>query len=188
MVDSNDNHYRRRLQALQGVDEIVEGLVNRLERYGIMDSTYFIYTSDNGYHIGQHRLPPGKTCPIEEDINVPLVIRGPGVPKNATTDIVTTHTDFTPTIFSLLGIEQRSDFDGQAIPTRMAHIQAAKENAAWAEHVNVEYWGSSLSEGEYAHDASSKANTYKALRIIGAGYNLYYSVWCTNEHELYVSV
>ena len=28
-------------------------------------------------------------------------------------------------------------------------------------------------------------NTYKALRIIGKNYNLFYSVWCTNEHELY---
>jgi N-acetylglucosamine-6-sulfatase len=28
-------------------------------------------------------------------------------------------------------------------------------------------------------------NTYKALRVIGQNYNLYYSVWCTNEHELY---
>lgn len=28
-------------------------------------------------------------------------------------------------------------------------------------------------------------NTYKAIRLIGSGYNLYYSVWCNNEHELY---
>lgn len=189
VIDSNDNHYRRRLQALQGIDDLVEGLVARLERYGIMDSTYFIYTTDNGYHIGQHRLPPGKTCPIEEDINIPLIIRGPGVSKNATADIVTTHTDIAPTIFDLLGIEQRSDFDGQAIPTKMTQIQAARERAAWAEHVNVEFWSNRpYFEGEYAHDASGGGvNTYKALRVIGAGYNLYYSVWCTNEHELYVS-
>lgn len=187
MIDSNDNHYRRRLQTLQGIDDIIDGLISRLESYGIMDNTYFIYTADNGYHIGQHRLQPGKSCPIEEDINVPLIIRGPGVSQNVTADIVTTHTDIAPTIFNLLGIEQRSDFDGQIIPVSMAGIQAANGSATWAEHVNVEFWGSGGDEGEYGNVASYGVNnTYKALRIIGTGYNLYYSVWCTNEHELYV--
>ena len=77
--------YRQRLRALQGVDEIVEGVIKRLEDHGILDSTYVIFSSDNGYHIGQHRLQPGKECGYEEDINIPLIIRGPGVPKNSTT-------------------------------------------------------------------------------------------------------
>jgi arylsulfatase A-like enzyme len=181
-VDFNDHFYRARLRSLQALDEIVDGIVTRLERYGILDSTYIIYTTDNGYHIGQHRLQPGKECGFEEDINIPLVIRGPKVPRGEVTDIVTSHTDLAPTIFSLIGAEPRADFDGAAIPVTETGLSEAK--AKRHEHVNVEYWGFALTEGDYGK-AVYWNNTYKALRILGKGYNLYYSVWCNNEHELY---
>jgi len=53
-----------------------------------LDNTYIIYSSDNGYHIGQHRMAPGKKCVFEENINVPLIIRGPKVAKGKKTDMV----------------------------------------------------------------------------------------------------
>ncbi|KAH7333145.1 arylsulfatase [Rhexocercosporidium sp. MPI-PUGE-AT-0058] len=182
-VDYNDHFYRQRLRALQAVDEMVDGLLQRLEAHGIMDNTYIIYSSDNGFHIGQHRLQPGKSCGYEEDINIPLIIRGPGVAANHTTDIVTTHMDLAPTFFDLLGIPQRDDFDGTAIPVTKAGIELAQQRRR--EHVNVEYWGFAGGEGKYDHDILHENNTYKAIRILGPGYNLYYSIWCNNEHELY---
>jgi arylsulfatase A-like enzyme len=143
-VAYHDLFYRRRLQALQGVDELVDSLVTRLEASGQADNTYIIYTSDNGYHIGQHRLPPGKTCGFEEDIRVPLIIRGPGVPADKTEDVVTTHIDLVPSIFDLARIPLREDFDGTPIPVRK------DVDAVYArhEHVTVEYWGLGYLEGE----------------------------------------
>ncbi|PSN72114.1 Arylsulphatase [Corynespora cassiicola Philippines] len=183
-VEYNDGFYRARLQALQGVDEIVDGIVQRLEEHGILDNTYIIYSADNGYHIGQHRLQPGKECGYEEDINIPLIIRGPGVPKNSTTEIVTTHTDLAPTFLDLIGAPLRADFDGEVIPTSTSELREAEFNRH--EHVNVEYWGFGLAEGKnWGGDQWFWNNTYKALRVIGKDYNLYYSVWCSNEHELY---
>jgi arylsulfatase A-like enzyme len=146
-VEDNDEHYRGRLRALQAVDELVEGLIERLEKHGIIDNTYFVYSSDNGYHIGQHRLQPGKSCGFEEDINIPLIIRGPGVKANETTDIVTTHTDLAPTFFQLLGISPRADFDGAAIPVTPKGIQDAVLTRK--EFVNVEYWGYAGGEGKH---------------------------------------
>lgn len=102
-IHYNDHFYRSRLRSLQGVDEIVDGIVKRLEEYGVLENTFIIYSADNRYHIGQHRLQPGKECGFEEDINVPLIIRGPGVPKNVTTEVVTTHTDLAPTILRIAG-------------------------------------------------------------------------------------
>lgn len=67
-IKDNDNHYRRRLQALQAVDDLVEKTIQRLEYHNMLDNTYIIYTSDNGFHISQHRLTPGKRCPYEEDV------------------------------------------------------------------------------------------------------------------------
>lgn len=187
VVDYDDHFYRSRLQALQGVDELVDRVVARLEELEILDNTYIIYTSDNGFHIGQHRLSPGKECGFEEDINVPLIVRGPKVPKGRVADIVTTHTDLAPTILDLIGgkIPEAAHFDGDAIPLTSHGIDEAAESRH--EHVNVEFWGLALAEGKIfpGHESRWGNNTYKALRIVSEKWNLYYSVWCTNEHELY---
>lgn len=181
-MDFNDHFYRQRLRALQAVDEFVENLIQRLDDYGVLDNTYIVYTADNGYHIGHHRLQPGKECGYEEDINVPLIIRGPGVPKNEVSEIITSHTDLVPTIFDMVRLKPHEDFDGAAVPLSRASLEAAKDTRH--EHVNVEYWGWAASEGQYDR-YFFKNNTYKSLRLIGEGYNFYYSVWCNNVHELY---
>ncbi|KAL5333997.1 alkaline-phosphatase-like protein [Aspergillus crustosus] len=188
-IEYHDHFYRQRLRALQGVDELVDSIVTRLESSGQLENTYIIYTSDNGYHIGQHRLPPGKTCGYEEDIRVPLLIRGPGVDKNKTEVAVTTHIDLAPSIFDLARIPLRGDFDGTPIP--LPGGSGVDGEHLRHEHVTVEYWGQAYLEGEKGvlsnpdHTPFVLNNTYKSVRIIGEGYNLYYSVWCNNEHELY---
>ncbi|KAL5327615.1 hypothetical protein ACEPPN_005316 [Leptodophora sp. 'Broadleaf-Isolate-01'] len=192
VIAYNDAFYRARLQALQAVDELVEGIVQRLDEYGVLENTYVIYSADNGYHISQHRLNPGKECGFEEDINVPLIIRGPGISAGKEeVDLVTAHTDIAPTILKLAGAETGWEgLDGSPIPLGDEEIEDVRETRQ--EHVNVEFWGRSIPEGIYKFSlddgkvvAYGLNNTYKALRVIGRGYNLYYAVWCTNEHELY---
>jgi len=92
-------------------------------------------------------LQVGKTCGYEEDINIPLIIRGPNVPKAKTASFVTTHTDLAPTILELIGLPTRPDFDGQAIPLTGAGIYQAEQSRQ--EHVNVEFWGTPIAEGIY---------------------------------------
>jgi arylsulfatase A-like enzyme len=148
VVEYNDGFYRARLQVLQAVDELIEGLAERLEGYGILENTYIIYTTDNGYHISQHRLNPGKECGFEEDINIPLVVRGPGVPKGKISDIVTAHTDLAPTILKIAeGDWKRGDLDGSPIPLHEDALRQQKHSRQ--EHVNVEFWGRSIPEGIY---------------------------------------
>lgn len=185
-VAYNDHFFRQRIRSLQAVDELVDGLVKRLERHGVLDNTYIFYTTDNGYHIGHHRMQPGKECGYEEDVNIPLIVRGPGVDAGKIAEIVTTHVDIAPTLLGIVGAPIRADFDGEAIPLRGADIDAAAKTRH--EHVTVEYWGFAASEGKLFREGESRLilnSTYKALRIIGEGYNFYYSVWCNNEHELY---
>ncbi|KAF3277462.1 hypothetical protein TWF173_009666 [Orbilia oligospora] len=178
-VDHNDYYYRQRLRALQGVDELVDGIFKRLEENGQLDNTYIFYTADNGFHVSQHRLNPGKECGFEDDIRVPFIVRGPGIAEGAVSKAVTTHIDVAPTLFEIAGIPLREDFDGLAIP-----LERVKQEKRRHEHVNVEYWGFAVEEGSYGGTLFWN-NTYKALRIIGENYNLYYSVWCNNEHQLY---
>ena len=179
---------------------MVDSIVTLLEQSDKLDNTYIIYTSDNGYHIGQHRLPPGKTCGFEEDIRVPFIVRGPGVARGQVQRTVSTHIDIAPTLFQLAGIPLRQDFDGTPIPVKDTFSNTSHE------HVTVEFWGNGVGEGTFGGFGESDArlleqmltyltgpggsimipnNTYKSVRIMGEGYNLYYSVWCSNEHELY---
>lgn len=183
-VAYGDRFHRRRLQALQAVDEIVDMLVSKLEAHpGVLENTYLFYTTDNGFHIGQHRLPPGKTCSIEEDINIPFLARWPSIAASAAATVPTSHTDVVPTLLKLAGIPPHDDFDGEPMPLGGEHVGAGQRQ----EHVNVEFWGSGLAEETIfpGHGDLLKPNTYKTLRIVGAEYDLSYTVWCTNEHELY---
>ncbi|KAL6870553.1 alkaline-phosphatase-like protein [Trichoderma novae-zelandiae] len=183
VIDYNDEYQRLRLQSLQAVDEIVESVVARLDQAGVLDNTFIFYTSDNGYHISQHRLHPGKTCGFETDINVPLIVRGPGVPTQRVTRVPSSHTDLAPTILQLAGVEiDDKKFDGTPIDIY------GTATVPRSEHVAVEFWGYGLAESIYGRKNGPPVypnNTYKGLRIEAEEYGFYYSVWCSNERELY---
>ncbi|OAG38719.1 hypothetical protein AYO21_07072 [Fonsecaea monophora] len=186
-LDYNDEWYRNRLRALQAVDEMIGGVVDHLEQADMLENTYLFFSTDNGYSIGQHRRQPGKQCAFEEDINIPLIIRGPGVPEGHLTEIVTSHIDLAPTFLSLAGVADAQiaqyKLDGSVIPFHL--LDSLHSEQAWPqEHVNVEMWGIIMSEGEHGFVLYPN-HTYKALRVIGDGYDLLYTVWCSNEHELY---
>lgn len=107
--------YRRRLQSLQAVDEAVAQLIRMLDAAGQLDNTYILFLSDNGYHLGQHRLDSGKGMPYEEDIHVPLIIRGPGVRKGAVVDELASIVDLAPTFAEIAGTEMTVDCDGRSL-------------------------------------------------------------------------
>ncbi|KYK57012.1 arylsulfatase precursor [Drechmeria coniospora] len=181
-----DKFYRKRLQSLQAVDDLVSDIMTKLEAHpDVLANTYLFYTSDNGYHIGQHRLPPGKTCNIEEDINIPFIARGPGIAAGKAVSFPSSHTDVVPTLFELAGIPLHDDFDGEPIPLTTASQGSKKLKQ---EHINVEFWGHGIVEGRVFSRATRlimDPNTYKTVRVVSDDYDLSYSVWCTNDHELY---
>lgn len=75
-----DSDRRRRLEQLISVDDAIGSLIKRLDREGELDNTYIVFTSDNGYFLGEHRIPGGKYLPYEPSARVPLIVRGPGIP------------------------------------------------------------------------------------------------------------
>ena len=110
-----DEAYRRRLRSLQAVDDMIEALVETLSDTGQLDNTYIFFTSDNGFHLGEHRLLQGKFTPYEEDIRVPLIVRGPGVPVGKTTDLLCGNLDFAPTWAELAGAQAPEFVDGRSL-------------------------------------------------------------------------
>merc|ERR1719343_1285286 len=71
-----------------------------LEKLEVMDNTYLIFTSDNGFHIGEHQLFYGKMKPYEHDVHVPMFIRTPDG-QSGVRALPTTHVDITRTIVDL---------------------------------------------------------------------------------------
>ncbi len=72
-----ERRYRCALASLVAVDRGVRKIVAALRRAGELDDTVIIFTSDNGFYFGEHRIPEQKTRPYEEALRVPLLIRVP---------------------------------------------------------------------------------------------------------------
>ena len=92
------NRYRSRLESLLAVDEAVQSIVNNLFAKGILDNTYIVFTSDNGFMQGQHRLHQGKFVAYDESAKVPLLIRGPGIPAGTVSSELVSNVDMVPTL------------------------------------------------------------------------------------------
>ena len=78
-----EENWRQENEALMAVDEGVAQIVEALRRNGQLDNTLIVFLSDNGFMHGEHRALAEKVLPYEESIRVPLVLRGPGVPRGA---------------------------------------------------------------------------------------------------------
>ena len=110
-----DRDYRKRLQSLQAVDQGIDALVTTLQFVGQLDNTYIVFASDNGYHMGQHRMLQGKATPYEEDIRVPLIVRGPGVPAGSVRRAMTSMVDLAPTFADIAGAVLPVTPDGRSL-------------------------------------------------------------------------
>jgi len=107
--------YRKRLQSMLAVDDMIGKLVNALKESGELDNTYIFFTSDNGFHLGAHRLSIGKWTAYEEDIRVPLIVRGPGVPEGRKLEHLVLNNDLAPTFADLGGAEVPDFVDGRSL-------------------------------------------------------------------------
>jgi N-acetylglucosamine-6-sulfatase len=103
-----DNRHEKRAETLQALDDLVAGVVNTLYKANAMSNTYIFFTSDNGRAQGEHRRPSGKANSYEEDIHMPLLVRGPdpavgAVPKvrPGSTNKLALNTDYLPTFTDL---------------------------------------------------------------------------------------
>ena len=91
-------NYRQELESLLAVDEGVVRVVDALRAAGELDNTLILFTSDNGFFHGEHRVPSGKVMVYEPAVAVPLIMRGPGVPRGARRRQLVTNADLAPTI------------------------------------------------------------------------------------------
>ena len=101
----------QRIESLQSVDREVARTVRTLKRTGQLHDTYVVFTSDNGYVLGEHNLD-GKLWYFREIVGVPMYVRGPGIARGATSAAPVTNADWAPTFAALAGAKPTRKVDG----------------------------------------------------------------------------
>ena len=114
-IGNIQRHYRCQLESLLSVDQGVRKVVQALSADGELANTLLVYTSDNGYFHGEHRIPSGKFHIYEESIRVPLEMRGPGIPQGVSVAALTTNADLAPTIVDVANASPRLTMDGRSL-------------------------------------------------------------------------
>ncbi|XP_026728245.1 N-acetylglucosamine-6-sulfatase-like [Trichoplusia ni] len=194
MLPELDRVYRSRWESLLAVDEMVADIVGTLEARAMSDNTYVIYTSDNGYHVGQFSQVYDKRQPYESDIKVPLLVKGPGVPANSTSAQPVLNIDLAPTIIQLAGLDPPSHMDGRPIvmsgegkTERYMLIEYHGEGRTGSvdDKCPWKYDGNKLAECYPQYDCKcqdSRNNTYSCLRYIAERINTKYCEFVDHEN------
>ena len=143
-----DNTHNHRLETLLSVDDYVGEIVKMLDEAEELDNTFIIYTSDHGFQLGQHRLPGDKRHLYEHDIRIPFVVRGPGVPENATNDKPILNVDVAPTMYAIAYGSDAAlpdDMDGRNFLPLITEQQKGHEkgemDSPWRSDFLVDYHG-----------------------------------------------
>jgi N-acetylglucosamine-6-sulfatase len=174
-----DAKFRKRAQAVQAVDRMIGEIESELAVKGLARDTYIVFSSDNGLHMGEHRLRPGKLTAFDTDIKVPLVVTGPGVPAGRTVAAMAENIDLCPSFEELAGAPVPPTVDGHSL-VALIH---GRRPAGWPTDVLVEHHGRVLDREDPDLPVRGSGNppSYEALRM---PHSLYVE-YVTGEREYY---
>ncbi|UKD55982.1 sulfatase [Amycolatopsis sp. FU40] len=157
-----DKDFRKRAQAVQSVDRMIGTVQAALDKAGVRGNTDLVFTSDNGYHMGEYRLTPGKQTAFDTDVHVPLVVTGPGVKAGATVDQPAENIDLRPTFEALAGASTPAQVDGESL----VPLLNGTAPPAWRTVGLVEHHGPDFDQNDPDKPAKNSGNptTYEAIR------------------------
>jgi N-acetylglucosamine-6-sulfatase len=161
-----DRDFRKRAQSVLAVDRMIGDLQTAVAASGQADNTYFVFSSDNGYHMGEHRLMPGKMTAFDTDIRVPLVVTGPGVARGRTLNDVVENIDLCPTFAELAGVAIPATADGHTLLPLLREEPVPR----WRSLALVEHHGPLKQEADDPDNPAMRSGnppTYGAIRARG---------------------
>ncbi len=178
MIARMEVMYRKRLRSLQSVDDLVDSVVTALRATGQLDNSYVVYASDNGFHMGEHRLAQGKNTAYEMDIRVPFVVRGPGVPAGRREGGMVLNNDLAPTFAAMAGVRVPEYVDGRSFLPLLAKTRPAWGRTAFM----IERRGGRDAQEELGDGGDMRnPNSFNAIRT--AQYT--YVEYGNGDRELY---
>jgi arylsulfatase A-like enzyme len=163
--------WARRQEALQSVDEDVVRLFRTLRATHTLRNTLVIFTSDNGYLVGEHRVLDGKVLPYEPSIRVPLLMRGPGIPQDVSRRQLVFNGDLAPTIVAATGARPAWPMDGESL-LAIARGRARRSDRAILlegpphgdQHGSLQFTGVRTKEHVYVRYHDGEAELYDLHR------------------------
>jgi arylsulfatase A-like enzyme len=156
-----DRRYRRRARDVLSIDRLLGAIQQTLADAGASRNTVVVFSSDNGYHLGEHRLAAGKMTAFDTDIEVPLVITGPHVRQGVTNRQAVQNIDLAPTFEELAGLHPSSQMDGVSIVDLLRERVTAWSNAALVEHHGPD---TDVKDPDYPGPHGANPPSYRALR------------------------
>jgi N-acetylglucosamine-6-sulfatase len=181
--------FRMRAQAVEAVDTLLAEVEARLAADGLANNTYIVFSSDNGYHMGQHRLLPGKQTVFDTDIRVPLIISGPGVPRNRIVSRIVQNIDLYPTFVELAGATPSSPIDGHSL-VPLLHPSPGIVPLVWPTAALIEHHGPTTAANDPDFENGKLGGNppnYEAIRLRDKqfGNAAYVEYTGTGEREYY---
>jgi N-acetylglucosamine-6-sulfatase len=172
--------FRRRAQSVQAVDRLIAAVEQTLRARGIAQNTYIFFSSDNGLHMGQYRLLPGKQAAYDTDVRVPLIVIGPHVPAGRTISQLAQNIDLCPSFEQLGGARAGRNVDGHSL---VALLHGEPLHEPWRREVLIEHHGPDKNPADPDFPTAGAGNppSYEALRTPSSLYVEY----VTGEREYY---
>jgi N-acetylglucosamine-6-sulfatase len=176
-IDYSRHVWENGLEGLESVADLYASIVRALRTTGQLDNTYILFLSDNGVHIGEHRQPYGKNTPYREDVDVPLTVRGPGVPRGKRSPHLVGLQDIAPTVLNLARVPVPGDMDGRSLKPLLT---ASPGPTGWRKRLGIE--GYRAARYDVPRPAYGDTPTWRGL-ITSDGRK--YVAYSTGETELY---
>ncbi|MEV0226256.1 sulfatase [Streptomyces sp. NPDC050704] len=158
-----DRNHRLRVQMMQSLNDMIKRLRAHLTKLGVADNTYVVFGSDNGFHLGEHRLLQGKGTPYDHDARVPILVAGPEVKAGATRRELVQNTDMYATFLSLAGLTPGAS-DGRSMAQLWrGETDGWARDAAFLEHTSHAAT-TSRDPDAVAGPGNAQPGSYKAIR------------------------
>ena len=155
----NKQKYMQLLRSLIAVDESLGQVIKTLDEMGELENTVIIYSSDNGYFMGEHTFLD-KRLAYENSMRVPMIIRYPKlITKNSIVKEQCLNIDLAPTILDLAGVKKPSYMQGES----MVKLISGKKDKSWRKSMLFEYYVDDAWPYAGPNQVAVRTNKYKLI-------------------------
>ncbi len=152
------------LRCVAAVDDNVGRLLDYIEESGLAENTIVIYSSDQGFFLGEHGWFD-KRWMYEESLRMPLIMRWPGLIKPGTEITrLTQNIDFAPTLLAAAGLEIPEDMQGKSMVPLLNNPKAK-----WRDAIYYHYYGENYRAFKIAAHYGIRTLRYKLIHFYEAG-------------------
>lgn len=160
-------YMRDYLQCIHSVDENVGRVLDHLDELGLADNTAVVYTSDQGFFLGDHGWFD-KRLMFEQSLQMPLVIRWPqGLPGGTRCDAIATNVDFAATLLDMCGVDANT-----ALPTSQGRsflpLLRGEQVKDWPVSMYYRYWEHDDPHHHVPAHYGVRTRHHKLVRYYGA--------------------